>query len=260
MSSINLKKGGKVVLLLGTIACATMTTHAVPMDRTIVELPESYHAMMPGMNPGYILARPTAPTDDEKPALMIYLHGGGGSGDHISERLGRNAPVKYWNKQETHPFIIVSPQCFPKNRWQAESLEVMLEHLKETVEFDHNRIYLTGFSMGSYGTWLWASTHPENFAAIVPMGGGIGREGPKDISPDLDQWLDQLATIPTWIFHGGNDTVVPSDRSETMYQGLKERGLKELGLTIYPNAKHLHAKFGYEEPMVYEWMLRQSRK
>jgi predicted peptidase len=249
MNSIHFKKSGKLALLLGIIACSSMTTHAVQMNCTIV-----------GMNPGYILARPTAPTDVEKPALMIYLHGGGGSGEHISERLGRNDPVKYWNKQATHPFIIVSPQCFPKNRWQAESLEVMFEHLKETVEFDHNRIYLTGFSMGSYGTWLWASTHPENFAAIVPMGGGIGREGPKDISPELDQWLDNLATIPTWIFHGGNDTVVPADRSETMYHGLKERGLKELGLTIYPNAKHLDAKYGYDDPMVYEWMLRQVRK
>jgi len=260
MSSIAFKQRGKAALLLCAIACAAMTAQAVEMDNTIVELPESYHDRMPGMNPGYILARPTAPTDDEKPALMIYLHGGGGSGDHISERLGRNAPVKYWNKQETHPFVIVAPQCYPKNRWKAESLEVMLEHLKETVEFDHNRIYVIGFSMGSYGTWLWAATHPENFAAIVPMGGGIGRGGPKDISPELDQWLDNLATVPTWIFHGGNDTVVPPERSELMYEGLKKRGLKELGLTIYPNAKHLHAKYACDDPMVYDWMLRQSRK
>jgi predicted peptidase len=260
MIPIDFKKGGKLALLLGTLACAAMTTHAVEMNRTIVELPESYHAKMAGMNPGYILARPTAPTDEEKPALLIYLHGGGGGGEHIRERLGRNDPVKYWNKQEKHPFIIVSPQCYPQKKWQAESLEVMLEHLKETVEFDHNRIYLTGFSMGAYGTWLWASTHPENFAAIVPMGGGIGREGPKDISPELDQWLDNLATIPTWIVHGGNDIVVPPERSETMYHGLKDRGLKELGLTIYPNAKHLYAKAAYDDPTIYEWMLRQTRK
>jgi predicted peptidase len=246
-------------LLFCAVVCG-LTAQAVQMNRTVVELPESYHDKMPGMNPGYILARPAVPAGDGKPALLIYLHGGGGAGSHISKRLGRNAPVKYWNKQETHPFIIVSPQCYPKNKWQPESLQVMLEHLKETVEFDHNRIYLTGFSMGGYGTWLWAATYPENFAAIVPMAGGLGKGGAKDITPELDQWLDNLSTLPTWIFHGGNDTVVTPDRSEMMYQGLKKRGLKELGLTIYPNVKHLYAKNACDDPMVYDWMLRQSRK
>jgi len=249
----------RVGLLFCAVVCG-LTAQAVQMNRTVVELPEALHDQVPGMNPGYILARPAVPAGDGKPALMIYLHGGGGGGTNISARLGRNAPVKYWNTQEIHPFIIVAPQCYPKNKWKAESLQVMLEHLKETVEFDHNRIYLTGFSMGSYGTWLWAATHPENFAAIVPMGGGIGRGGPKDITPELDQWLDNLSTLPTWIFHGGNDTVVPPERSEKMYLGLKARGLKELGLTIYPNAKHLHAKNACDDPMVYDWLLRQSRK
>jgi predicted peptidase len=242
-----------VLSFFGSIA------QAVEMNRTVVELPEALHDKVPGLNPGYILARPSAPAGEEKPALLIYLHGGGSGGNHISERLGRNAPVKYWNQQETHPFIIVAPQCFPKNKWKAETLQVLLEHLKETVEFDHDRIYLTGFSMGAYGTWLWAATYPENFAAIVPMGGGIGNGGPTDVSPELDQWLDNLSTIPTWIFHGGGDTVVPPERSERMYQGLKERGLKELGLTIYPNARHVYAQDACKDPMVYEWMLRQSR-
>jgi predicted peptidase len=243
-----------VLILSGSAA------QAVEMNRTVVELPEALHDKVPGLNPGYILALPAVPAGEEKPALLIYLHGGGNGGNHISERLGRNAPVKYWNQQETHPFIIVAPQCFPKNKWKAETLQVLLEHLKETVEFDHDRIYLTGFSMGAYGTWLWAATYPENFAAIVPMGGGIGKGGPKDVSPELDQWLDNLSAIPTWIFHGGGDTVVPPERSETMYQGLKERGLKELGLTIYPNARHVYAQDACKDPMVYEWMLRHSRK
>ncbi len=229
---------------------------AVEMNRSIVELPEALHDKVTGLNPGYVLARPAVPAGDAKPALLIYLHGGGNGGNHIRERIGRNAPVKYWNQQETHPFIIVAPQCFPKNKWKAETLQVLLEHLKETVEFDHDRIYLTGFSMGGYGTWLWAATCPENFAAIVPMGGGIGEGGPSDVSPELDN----LSTIPTWIFHGGGDTVVPPDRSERMYQGLKARGLKELGLTIYPNARHVYAQDACKDPMVYEWMLRHSRK
>lgn len=238
-----------VLSFLGSIA------QAVEMNRTIVELPEALHDQVAGLNPGYILARPAAPVGEGKPPLLIYLHGGGSGGNHISERLGRNAPVKYWNQQETHPFIIVAPQCFPNKKWKAETLQVLLEHLKETVEFDHSRVYLTGFSMGGYGTWLWAATYPENFAAIAPMAGGIGIGGPKDVSPDLEQWLDNLSTIPTWIFHGGNDTVVPAQRSERMHQGLRERGLKDLGLTILPNGNH-NIQGNYKYPKLYNWMLK----
>ena len=238
-----------VFSFLGSIA------QAVEMNRTIVELPEALHDQVPGLNPGYILARPTAPVGEGKPPLLIYLHGGGSGGKHISERLGRNAPVKYWNQQETHPFMIVAPQCLPNHKWKAETLQVLLEHLKETVEFDHNRIYLTGFSMGGYGTWLWAATYPENFAAIAPLAGGIGKGGPKDVSPDLDQWLDKLCTIPTWIFHGGKDTVVPAQRSERMYWGLRERGLNDLGLTILPSGKH-NIQGNYKYPKLYNWLLK----
>jgi predicted peptidase len=228
---------------------------AVEMNQTIVELPEALHDKVPGLNPGYVLARPTVSAAEDKPALLIYLHGGGSGGNHIRERLGRNAPVKYWNQQETHPFMIMAPQCFPHQKWKAESLQVLLEHLKETVEFDHSRIYLSGFSMGGYGTWLWAATYPDNFAAIAPMAGGIGIGGPKDVSPDLEQWLDNLATIPTWIFHGGGDTVVPVQRSEQMYQGLRQRGLKDLGLTIIPSGNH-NIQGNYKNPKLYNWMLK----
>jgi len=241
--------------LLIVLSLCGPAAQAVEMNRTIVELPTALHDKVPGLNPGYVLALPAVPAGEEKPALLIYLHGGGNGGNHISERLGRNAPVKYWNQQESHPFIIVAPQCFPNNKWKAETLQVLLEHLKETVEFDHNRIYLTGFSMGGYGTWLWAATYPENFAAIAPLAGGIGKGGPKDVSPELDQWLDNLSTIPTWIFHGSGDSVVPVERSERMHKGLRERGLKDLGLTIMPGGKH-NIQGNYKNPQFYNWMLR----
>ena len=237
-----------------------ISVSALEMEQTIEALPEALHAETEGIHPRYIVARPAVPPEEGKPALLIYLHGGGSVGDDIQDRMNRNPPIKYWNHEKNHPFVIVAPQCLPGYKWGAEALQILLEHLSETVDFDPERVYLTGFSMGGYGTWLWAASSPDSFAAIAPMAGGLGKSGPKDISPDLELWLDKLSAIPTWIFHGGNDTVVTPDRSERMYQGLRERGLKELGLTIYPNAKHVYTHTAYQDPMLYAWMLKHTRR
>ena len=99
------------------------------------------------------------------------------------------------------PCYIVAPQCLKgtaeaKGTWLAEDLNRLLAHLKATLLIDQNRVYLTGHSMGGYGTWMWAATNPEHFAAVAPRAGGLGMGGPLDITPDFDQWAKNLTTVP----------------------------------------------------------------
>ena len=89
--------------------------------------------------------------------------------------------------------------------WIVEDLNLFLQDLKANFPLDSHRIYLTGNSMGGYGTWAWAAHNPEHFAAITPVVGGIGPRGPKDVTPDLAKWGAKLTTVPVYAFAGAKD-------------------------------------------------------
>ncbi len=121
---------------------------------------------------------------------------------------------------------------------------------------DTNRVYLTGMSMGGYGTWRLGLTHPEKFAALVPICGG-GNLIDAILGPG-----DKGATwknLPIWAFHGAKDAVVPLDESERMVKALKKYGVKEVKLTVYPEANHNSWTETYNNPGLYEWLLSHAR-
>ena len=124
---------------------------------------------------------------------------------------------------------------------------------------DDRRIYLSGISMGGYGTWAWAAHDPQHFAAIAPIVGGIGREGPKDVTPDFDQWATNLATIPVYAFVGALDTTVPPERSERMIAAIQKAGGKEAKLKIYPDEGHGAGRVVVAEKEYYDWLFAQKR-
>eukprot|EP01047_Picozoa_sp_COSAG01_P107224 COSAG01_NODE_36257_length_520_cov_0.807601_2_plen_88_part_01 len=70
------------------------------------------------------------------------------------------------------PFILVSPQCKRNRWWEPISLSALIDAIEEKYNVDPKRIYLTGLSMGGFGTWDLASYSPERFAAIAPICGG----------------------------------------------------------------------------------------
>jgi predicted peptidase len=113
---------------------------------------------------------------------------------------------------------------------------------------DPERIYLTGLSMGGFGTWSLAAYRPQRFAAIVPICGG----GEMILTR-------RLAQMPTWAFHGGKDPVVPLKRSEEMVDALK-RVNQDAKLTVYPEAGHDSWTATYDNPEVYEWLLEHKRQ
>jgi predicted peptidase len=121
---------------------------------------------------------------------------------------------------------------------------------------DTHRIYLTGLSMGGFGTWTLGLTFPERFAAIAPLCGGGD-----SLTPYLATGArkEALKTLPVWAFHGAKDPVVPPIESEHMVGLLKQLGDKDVKLTIYPDALHDCWTQTYANPELFEWFLKHSR-
>ena len=117
-------------------------------------------------------------------------------GRQPESRQDSRAPEKRQNNNTT-PFIIVSPQSPKGEYWKVEKLSRLLDHILATTKSDPERVYLTGLSMGGFGTWSWAASEPQRFAAAIPIcGGGNPRNAEK------------LVNLPIWAFHGGKDNVV----------------------------------------------------
>src|SRR5436190_19877428 len=103
--------------------------------------------------------------------LILFLHGAGERGSDI-QKVATHGPPKKVKNDPDFPFIVVSPQCPEREHWSNDSLLLLLEEVLNKYSVDTNRVYLTGLSMGGYGTWSLALAYPEKFAAIVPICGG----------------------------------------------------------------------------------------
>jgi predicted peptidase len=101
--------------------------------------------------------------------------------------------------------------------------------------------------MGGFGTWALAAYTPERFAAIIPICGG---------GEVLS--IRALRNVPTWVFHGAKDPIVPIQRSEVMVEGLKRRQ-GNVKFTVYPDALHDAWTATYDNPEVWEWLFAQKR-
>ena len=157
-----------------------------------------------------------------------------------------------------NPSAASTPQL-ENGGWIPEDLNILLQHLKATLKIDAKRIYLTGNSMGGYGSWVWGGHHPEHFAAIAPVSGGIGPGGPKDVTPDLDKWAANLAKVPVHAFAGGKDKVVPAERSQRMIAAIKKAGGKEAKLKIHLDEGHGAGRVVYSTAEFYDWMFSKKR-
>jgi len=185
---------------------------------------------------------------ERKWPLILFLHGAGERGDDL-DLLKRHGIPKITEERSDFPFIAVSPQC-PRHSWwtaEIESLNALLDHIVESYPVDTSRVYLTGLSMGGFGTWHLAASYPERFAAIAPICGGGDPE-----------WAPRLKDIPVWVFHGAKDEIVPLSESERMVEALKACG-GDVRFTVYPEAGHDSWTQTYENPELYEWFLQHSK-
>jgi predicted peptidase len=187
--------------------------------------------------------------------LILFLHGAGERGTNVW-KVATHGPPKNVTANPDFPFIVVSPQCPEGEIWSNDTLLALLDEITMKHAVDTNRIYLTGLSMGGYGTWRLGLTHPEKFAAIVPICGGgelitvLVANGQK---------AKALKTLGVWAFHGGKDPVVPLEESQRMVELVKKAGVRDVKLKIYPDAGHDSWTATYKDPELYEWLLKHER-
>lgn len=196
----------------------------------------------------YLLHLPAGYEKDpaKKWPLMLFLHGAGERGDDL-KRVKIHGPIKYIQKGGDFPFILVSPQCPAGQWWEPAPLLALLDDIQAKYRVDPDRVYVTGLSMGGYGTWDLAIRNPGRFAAIAPICGG-GR-------PFLAR---QLKDLPVWVFHGDSDPVVPVERSDEMVEALKRAG-GNVRYTRYPGVNHDSWTATYANPELYAWFLSHKR-
>jgi predicted peptidase len=183
--------------------------------------------------------------------LMLFLHGAGERGSDLS-RVKIHGPAKRAEKDADFPFIVVSPQCPAGEVWESAPLLHLLDRVIKDHNVDGDRVYLTGLSMGGYGSWALAVQHPERFAAVAPICGG-GQPIRVWLAEDLRK--ERLKRLPVWAFHGAKDPVVPLEESERMVDAFKRIGADNVKLTVYPEANHDSWTETYANPDFFEWML-----
>ncbi|MHA3775570.1 GDSL-type esterase/lipase family protein [Verrucomicrobiota bacterium sgz303538] len=202
-----------------------------------------------------------------KVPLVIFLHGAGERGDNNQWQLRHGAPLfAKPDVQEKFPCYVLAPQCPTDQKWvdwdwkqpftkqPAEPsapmklvLAVLDTLLQEHQDIDTDRIYVTGLSMGGYGTWDLATRFPDRFAAIAPICGGGDPEK-----------AAAIAKVPTWTFHGNADPVVTVEQTRRMVAAMEKAGARPL-YTEYANVAHDSWSNAYSEPMLLPWMFAQHR-
>ncbi|OGU76747.1 MAG: phospholipase [Ignavibacteria bacterium RBG_16_34_14] len=194
----------------------------------------------------YLLYLPKDYNSSKKFPLLLFLHGSGERGKDL-EKVKVHGPPKLIASGKDFPFIVVSPQCPENQWWSIADLDVLLNEIVENYNVDPHRIYVTGLSMGGFGTWELAIKYPDRFAAIAPICGGGN-----------SHLVSVLKDLPVWVFHGAKDNVVPLSSAQEMVDVLEKAG-GNVKFTIYPEAGHDSWTETYNNPELYEWFIKQKR-
>jgi predicted peptidase len=239
----------------------------------------------------YLLSLPTGydAAPDKRWPVLLFLHGAGERGTDIW-LVARHGPPKLIRGEVTaavpagpaatagaatpaespearaarekaaallkENFIVVSPQCPVGVWWDTEAVLALLDEVTAKHRTDPRRIYLTGLSMGGYGTWSVALNHPERFAAVVPICGGASTG---DLKSATRERKAAIASLGIRVFHGAKDPTVPLEESQRMIAALKKEIGIDVDLTIYPEATHDSWTQTYANPELYTWLLKHER-
>lgn len=201
--------------------------------------------------------------------VILFLHGVGerGSDGLRQTQVGLGAAIRL--RRERFPAVVVFPQCPDGLLWTSPGMtdEAMAALAAAVKEFrgDRKRLYLTGISMGAYGAWQAAALHPGVFAALTPVSGGVEAVPALSLpavlaaKPGQDAYAALAAAVgglPTWIFHGARDTVLPVEGSRKMAALLRAAHPSDR-YTEYPDAGHVDWDLAYADPDWASWLFAQ---
>ena len=194
----------------------------------------------------YWVRYPNGYAEGKKYPVILFLHGAGTRGTDL-QLLKGNTFFAITERYENFPFIVVAPQCH-KETWfdHFETLHAFTEFIFQNAFTDKQHFYLMGNSMGGYATWQFAISHPEYFAAIVPIcGGGMYWDAAR------------LVNVPVWAFHGTLDPTVFVEESEKMVNAVNACD-GNAKFTVYPDKLHDSWTATYENYAVFEWLLAHT--
>jgi predicted peptidase len=198
----------------------------------------------------YRLLKPENYDPKKNYPLVVFLHGAGERGEDNEKQLVHGVPefAKGENRKK-YPCFLIAPQCPAGKRWSDVDPLVLglIAALPKDYSIDPKRIYLTGLSLGGFGTWDLLARRPDLFAAAVPIcGGGNAKQAAK------------FAKIPIWVFHGAKDPAVKVSRSRDMVKALEEAG-GHPKYTEYPDQGHASWVPAYRDPEMMKWLFAQKR-
>jgi predicted peptidase len=228
------------------------------LDRTVIVAKAKYK---------FQVFVPDTWTASKKWPVILFLHGVGERGDDGLSQTGLGIGPAIRANRSRFPAIVVMPQCRKDLWWMDSPMDdvamAALAQASKEFQGDPRRTYLTGLSMGGYGTWHLAAKYPGKFAAIVPICAGILRpdearvHSPQDTKPYTEAANKIGAKTPVWIFHGAFDDTVPVTESRRMAEAMKALG-GEVRYTEYPGVGHNSWDKAYAEPELFTWMLSKS--
>lgn len=177
--------------------------------------------------------------------VILFLHGRGESRGPLSI-VATWGPPRFVARGDDFPYIVISPQCPKETNWndpeQQAGVMALLDDTLGKYDCDPKRVYLTGLSMGGFGSWGLAAKHPKRFAAVAPICGG---GSPNDAG--------KLVDVPIWAFHGDQDKSVPFEKSVEMVEAIKKAGGTKILFTTLENFGHNCWSAAYATPQLYEW-------
>ncbi|MCF7749620.1 prolyl oligopeptidase family serine peptidase [Bacillus subtilis subsp. subtilis] len=204
--------------------------------------------------------------------VVLFLHGSGERGDNNRAQTEAGLGPYLRAHADSFPALVVLPQVPGDEEWSGDNNRVALAALDATLaEFnaDPQRQYLTGMSMGGYGSWNIALDDPHRFAAIVPVCGAV--LAPRAVRPTLfvanvaheaDPYAaiaQRLKRTPIWMFHGALDDVVPPQDDRRLHAAFQQAGAKDVRYTEYPQGNHNAWDATYADAAMWEWLWAQKR-
>lgn len=251
-------------LVPSALLAAAFAAPAPAAEPTTGFIPHTYKNPDGHDSPYVVWVPPTY--DGKTPApLVLFLHGSGetkggkkepkdvGIGAHLPHR--RDVPMTA---------VVVIPQS-EKRTWKADSEDgkravAILDSVAKQYKTDPDRTYLTGLSMGGFGTWSLAAAHPDRWAAIAPVCGGVGdrKATPEQVAADVRATAEKIKHIPCWVWHGTADPTVKVEKSRELVAALKAAG----GTPRYTELEHVaHQSWdaAYATDDLYAWLFAQKK-